>query len=321
MLDEWLAALQVDWVVARTSPDEHSYRHRPNGLETLKTTPNPQENRWGSSIRPCAYGRTWEAAGARLWKERAHGRVCEGVITARDRGAHPGVPGFTAKGNDAGTQPHFGEGLLSAHGRLRTLFQRLEGPDHAFAGVVRELEILGKFERIGRASIFAQTAEHATAQVVGEFYELFAAGFFIALAGNNDQVFRAGHRAQVGGNRESLVGIGVDVQPRRASVALGYLRPLQRILLGVDFLGMLISERHAKSLHQVHQKHLPQEVGDSHNTHRITLTGNSVPARAGCNHRESALEWCVETGMPRLRRWSVCRPGSLTETWEPGTEN
>src|SRR5713226_936572 len=147
--------------------------------------------------------------------------------------------------------------LLSVHGRLRTLFERLEIPDHAFAGVVRELEILGKFERIGRASIFAQAAEHATAQVVGEFHELFAAGFFIALAGNNDQVFRTSHCAQIAGNAESLVGVWIDVQPRRAPVALGNLRALQRILLGVYVLRMLISERHAKSLHQVQQKHLP----------------------------------------------------------------
>src|SRR6266849_2932594 len=145
----------------------------------------------------------------------------------------------------AGNQPHLREGrLLSVNGGLRTLLERLEVPDHTFARVVRELEILGEFKGVGRTSVFAQAAEHATAQVVGEFQELFAAGFFIALAGYNNQIFRAGHRAQVAGNAESLVGIGVDVQPRRASVPLGYLRPLQRILLGVDFLGMLISERH-----------------------------------------------------------------------------
>src|ERR1700674_1018041 len=153
----------------------------------------------------------------------------------------------------AGNRPHLGEGrLLSVDGGLRTLLQRLEVPDHAFPRVVRELEILGEFKGVGRTSIFAQAAEHATAQVVGEFQKLFAAGFFIAFAGNNDQVFRAGHSAQVAGNAESLVGIRVDVQPRRASVPLGYLRPLQRILLSINFLGMLISERHAKSLDQVH---------------------------------------------------------------------
>ena len=151
-----------------------------------------------------------------------------------------------------GNQSHLREGLLlSVHGGLRTLLERLQVPDHAFARVVRELEILGEFKSVGRASIFTQPAEHASAQIVGEFYELFAAGFFIALAGNNNQIFRAGHGAQVAGNAQSLVGIRVDVQPRRPSVPLGYLRPLQRILLSINFPGMLISERHAKSLDQV----------------------------------------------------------------------
>src|SRR6267378_2073089 len=100
-----------------------------------------------------------------------------------------------AEHDAAGNQPDLGERLLlSVHGGLRTLLERLQVPDHAFARVVRELEILGEFKGIGRASIFTQTAEHASAQIVGEFYELFAPGFFIALAGNNNQVFRAGHR-------------------------------------------------------------------------------------------------------------------------------
>src|SRR5260370_17422745 len=112
MLDEWLAALQVDWVVARTSPHEHSYRHRPNELETLKTTPNPQANRWGSSIRPCPYGRTWEAAGARLWKERAHDQLSEAVIPPTDTGAPPGGPGFTPNGHHSAAHPPLPHYLL-----------------------------------------------------------------------------------------------------------------------------------------------------------------------------------------------------------------
>jgi hypothetical protein len=42
--------------------------------------------------------------------------------------------------------------LLLVNGGLRTLFERLAVPDHALAVVARELEILGEFERIGRAS-------------------------------------------------------------------------------------------------------------------------------------------------------------------------
>jgi hypothetical protein len=39
---------------------------------------------------------------------------------------------------------------------------------------------------------------------------------------------------------------------------------------------VLISERHAKSLDQVDQKHLAQDVGDSHTSLRITLTGKQA---------------------------------------------
>src|SRR5271157_4855871 len=148
------------------------------------------------------------------------------------------TPGFRLRrggGRSSESAALRGELLLSVHGGLRTLLKRLAVPDHAFAGVVRELEILGEFERIGRASIFAEAAEHTAAQVVGKVRQLLAAGLFIALAGDHDQVFRTSQSAQIAGNAESLVGVWVDIQARRASVTLGGLRPLQRILLGLYF--------------------------------------------------------------------------------------
>src|SRR6266852_8519572 len=102
----------------------------------------------------CAYGKNRLTAGF--------------AKRSSSRGVEEHTPRFRAdgRGSAAALGRTSGRGLLSVHGGLRTLFERLEVPDHAFASVVRELEILGKFERISRASIFAQAAEHATAQVV-----------------------------------------------------------------------------------------------------------------------------------------------------------
>src|SRR6266478_5075542 len=241
---------QADAFAPRTSLHGHIYRHRPNGLETLKTTHLSQENRRELLSGHVPMDVLTRSPERRLWR----GELRTGFAKVSSRRSLKEDAGVRASGRSKappGISRTRGR-LLSVDGGLRTLLERLEVPDHAFACVVREFEILGEFKGVGRASIFAQAAEHATAQVVGEFQELFAAGFFIALAGNNDQVFRAGHGAQVARNTESLVGIWVDIQPRRAPVPLGYLRPLRRILLSINFLGMLISERHAKSLDQVH---------------------------------------------------------------------
>ena len=162
--------------------------------------------------------------------------------------------------------------LLLIRGRLWTLFERLAIPDHALASVIREFKILGEFESIGWARIFAEAAKHATAKIVGKVHKLFAACLFIALAGYNDQILGADQRAQIAGNAQTFVGVGVDVQPGRASVAFVYLWPFQGILLGVDFLRILIPEGHAESLDEVHQEYFPQDGSDSHCTHRITLT-------------------------------------------------
>ena len=47
-----------------------------------------------------------------------------------------------------------GAPLLAVHSRLRTLLERLHVPDHAFAVVASQFEILGEFESIRWACIF-----------------------------------------------------------------------------------------------------------------------------------------------------------------------
>src|SRR5271163_3214133 len=47
-------------------------------------------------------------------------------------------------------------------------FQAVSVPDCAFAVVMRHLEILRQFQAIRRASILAQSAEHAPRSVVGK---------------------------------------------------------------------------------------------------------------------------------------------------------
>src|SRR5208282_3101664 len=58
----------------------------------------------------------------------------------------------TRRGREGG---RVGARLLLVNRRLRTLLQRLPIPDHAFAVKARQLEILGKFERVGRTSVLA----------------------------------------------------------------------------------------------------------------------------------------------------------------------
>ena len=151
--------------------------------------------------------------------------------------------------------------LLPIDGGLRSTLECLTVPDHAFAGVVGEFEILRELKGIGWTGIFAESTEHAAAEIVGEIGEFLAAGFLIALARNDNEVLGTCERAKVTGNAEGLVGIGIDVEPRRAAVALGDLGPLQRILLGVDFFRILVAERDAESFDQVDQEHLRTSSG------------------------------------------------------------
>src|SRR6185437_16575344 len=115
-------------------------------------------------------------------------------------------------------------------------------PDGALASVVREFEILSELESIGWTGVLAEATKHAPTQVVGEGGEFFTPCLLIAFACDNDQVFRTGQSTQVARNAECLVGIWINVQTGCPAVALGNLRPLQRILLSVNFLWILIAK-------------------------------------------------------------------------------
>lgn len=87
------------------------------------------------------------------------------------------------------------ERLLAVNGGLGTLLESLEVPNHSFARVAGEFEVLRQFEGIGGASIFAKAAEHTAAEIVSKLNQLFAARLLIAFAGNDDEIFRAGQGA------------------------------------------------------------------------------------------------------------------------------
>jgi len=154
--------------------------------------------------------------------------------------------------------------LLSVHRGLRALLQRLAVPNHGFAAVIRKFKVLGEFESVHRAGIFAKSAEHAAAQIVSKIRQFFAARDFVTLARNDNQILRTGHRAKVARNAHRLIRVGIDIQPRRSAVALRNLGTLQRILLGIDFLGILIAEGDPHALHQVDQKDFAQQAWNTH---------------------------------------------------------
>src|ERR1035438_6630281 len=166
-------------------------------------------------------------------------------------------------------------------GRLGTFFEHLAIPDGAFAGVAGQFEVLRQLERVHRASVFAQPAEHAAGCVVDEGRQLFALGLLVALAGDHDEVLRAGQRAQVAGNAQRLAVVRVDVEPRRAAIALADFGPLGRILLRVDTLGVLVAKGHPQALEEVYEKDFPKEI-QNHDRPlaRSPLTFTGPPRRA-----------------------------------------
>jgi hypothetical protein len=164
---------------------------------------------------------------------------------------------------------------------LWTFFQRLAIPDPALTSIAGEFEILRKFERVHGTGVLAEAAEHAAAQIVSKVGEFLAAGVLVARTRNHDQIFRARQRAQVAGNAHGLVGIGVHVQPGRAPVTLGHLRPLHGILLGINFLGILIAERDPQSLKQVNQENLAEKARHPHIGVSIPLGRCRLPVAAG----------------------------------------
>jgi hypothetical protein len=76
---------------------------------------------------------------------------------------------------------------------------------------------------------------------------------------------------EIAGDAHGLIGIGIDIESRRATIALGDLRPLQRILLGIGFLGILIAEGDPETLQQVDEKYFAEQVWHSHRAQNITI--------------------------------------------------
>ncbi len=156
--------------------------------------------------------------------------------------------------------------------RSRTDFEAMAVPDRAFAAVGGQLEILGEFEAVGRASVFAESAEHAAGEVVGEGGQDFATRDIIALPADDDEIFRAGQGAEIARYAKRFAGFGVDIEARGAAISLSHHRPLERILLGVNIFGSLVAEGHPHALGQVHKKKLPEQI-----LHRV----RSVPPHSG----------------------------------------
>ena len=110
---------------------------------------------------------------------------------------------------------------------------------------------------ISRTGVLTKSAKHAAAKVVGEGGELLATGGGIAFTADHNQVLRTGEGAKVAGNAQGFIGIGIDVEPRRSPIPFRNLRALQRILLGIDLLGVLITKGYREALEEIEEQHFP----------------------------------------------------------------
>ena len=141
------------------------------------------------------------------------------------------------------------------------LLKHLARKDRSFTGVERQFEVLRELECIGRASILTQSAIHAAAEVVGEVRQLLAARDRIALAADDDQLLGTSQSAEIAGDAQSLVCLGIDVETRSAAKALGNLRSLKRILLGVSLLWRLRAKSYAESLQKIQEREAVKQPG------------------------------------------------------------
>jgi hypothetical protein len=148
--------------------------------------------------------------------------------------------------------------------RLWAFFERRAIPDPSLAGVAGELEILSQFQSISWARIFAESTEHAAAQVVGEVGEFLAARFLIALARDHNEMFRTRQCTEVTRDAHRLVSIRIDVQTRGPAITLGDLRSFERILLGIDFFGILVAECDLQPLEKINQEHFAEQAWHPH---------------------------------------------------------
>src|ERR1035441_9927640 len=130
---------------------------------------------------------------------------------------------------------------------------------HALTAVERHLVILAQLQGVGGASLGAQAAEHAAAQVVSPRDDFFALGRGIALALHHDELLGTGQRAQVANDAQRLAGIRIRVQARLPAETLEDHRALQRILLSNCLTGRLIVERNLEALYQINQENLAKQ--------------------------------------------------------------
>src|SRR6266436_2603709 len=141
----------------------------------------------------------------------------------------------------------------------RALFEPVPVPDGAFAREIRHLKILRQFQRIRRARILAQPAEHAARSVIREKSEHLAPRRVIPLPAHHNQVLRARQRAQIAADAQRLARFRIIVQPRCAPVPLRHHRPLQRILLRHNVLGILRPKGDRQALQKIYLKQSFQE--------------------------------------------------------------
>src|SRR5260370_11129627 len=72
------------------------------------------------------------------------------------------------------------------------LFEAVAIPDGAFAGEVCHFEVLRQLQSVHRASIFAESAEHAPRRIISKARQHFPARGVVALPAHHDEVLRTG---------------------------------------------------------------------------------------------------------------------------------
>jgi hypothetical protein len=143
--------------------------------------------------------------------------------------------------------------------RQRPFFKHLPIPNLAFSIKRRHLEVLRQLQRVHRASIFTQPAEHAARSVVSEVREVLALRLGVAFRRNHDQLFRTSQSAKITRDTKRLRGFRVDIQPRRASIAFRNRGPFLRVLLSHHERRSLVLKRRPQTFEKVgEQKSLDQ---------------------------------------------------------------
>ena len=152
-------------------------------------------------------------------------------------------------------------------------------PDCAFARVGGHLEILREFQAIGGTGILTKPAEHAAGGVVGKCRQDFASRGIVALPADDDQILGTSEGAKVAGYTQCFAGFRVDIEARRAAIALRNHRPLQRILLGIDVLWVLRAKGEQQAFPEIDHKHPAKYLDHSWLVcgSRVALSRRSAP--------------------------------------------